>query len=493
MTATADNASPAMNAQLAMDGLSEYLTYVSGPIIRRELDLVRYLSQRADEVELELDEANQRYLEIGAARSAKMKAEAEELLSKIEAREDELLSLRKEVLAVVQKILVTVEEDRSELQSVGEVVATAAAIEEDEIAAQQKEANTSEIDDETPTAPTAKKIRLTGTSTSSPRDTKSDSVTESAHDTETVPSPEPSTEAVLLCESYVDPGHLWCVCKKPDDGSYMVGCDRGDKCKVQWWHPQCAKDYIARRGYGLPPPENEADARRAHFSTEDGFRVYSIDPFKPAFSRRFRDIIPVEGEPRSDEPTSSGSSSSRRAEIASASGGIGIVEMLYRCNILALVGGGRNPRFAPHKVILWDDRHPRPLAELSFRTTVRAVRMRRDMIVVAIDSKVYVYRFSDLTLIDSITTGQNPRGIMALSQDDDRAVLATVADQQKGRVRVSVYDVPLSTDARGPSRSSVILAHDSQISQLALDKTGSLLATSSDKALALTVGNFAVG
>ncbi|KAF4743468.1 hypothetical protein FOZ63_003327 [Perkinsus olseni] len=110
MTATADNASPAMNAQLAMDGLSEYLTYVSGPIIRRELDLVRYLSQRADEVELELDEANQRYLEIGAARSAKMKAEAEELLSKIEAREDELLSLRKEVLAVVQKILVTVEE-----------------------------------------------------------------------------------------------------------------------------------------------------------------------------------------------------------------------------------------------------------------------------------------------------------------------------------------------------------------------------------------------
>ncbi|KAF4701567.1 WD repeat domain phosphoinositide-interacting protein 3, partial [Perkinsus olseni] len=33
----------------------------------------------------------------------------------------------------------------------------------------------------------------------------------------------------------------------------------------------------------------------------------------------------------------------------------------------------------------------------------------------------------------------------------------------------------------GPSRSSVILAHDSQISQLTLDKTGSLLATSSDK------------
>jgi len=145
--------------------------------------------------------------------------------------------------------------------------------------------------------------------------------------------------------------------------------------------------------------------------------------------------------------------------------------MLFRCNILALVGGGRNPRYPPNKVMIWDDHQNRCIGELSFRSEVKAVRMSRERVVVVLEYKIYVYNFADLNLLHTLETVSNPKGLCALCADSRLCVLGCPG-LQKGHLRVELFDI---------SRSTLIPCHESALSCLALNLDGSRLATASER------------
>ncbi|XP_042067573.1 autophagy-related protein 18d-like isoform X2 [Salvia splendens] len=183
--------------------------------------------------------------------------------------------------------------------------------------------------------------------------------------------------------------------------------------------------------------------------TSHGFSIYNCNPFKETFRRDLK------------------------------TGGFKIIEMLFRCNILALVGTKINTQYPPNNVIIWDDFQSRCIGEFSFRSEIRAVKLRRDRVVVVLEHKIYVYNFMDLKLLHQIETLANPRGLCCLSHHPNTSVLACPG-LQRGQVRVEHF---------GLNRTTIINAHDSKIACLTLTMDGLLLATASLRGTLIRIFN----
>lgn len=76
--------------------------------------------------------------------------------------------------------------------------------------------------------------------------------------------------------------------------------------------------------------------------------------------------------------------------------------MLYRQNIMALVGGGTNPKWPKNKVIMWDDLEVNKFEELNHNQEVLGVKMRPECVIVAISSRIYLYSLPEFAIIGQI-------------------------------------------------------------------------------------------
>ncbi|CAG8484097.1 8521_t:CDS:2 [Paraglomus occultum] len=234
---------------------------------------------------------------------------------------------------------------------------------------------------------------------------------------------------------------------------------------------------------------------------EHGFRIYNCDPTKEKLRKE-------EG------------------------GGIAIVEMLFRCNYLALVGGGKNPKYAPNKVIIWDDYKEKPIVEMEFRNEVKNVKLKKDRIVVVLQNKVFVYRFDAMPeKLHTFETIDNDKGLVALSSSHSHAILATPG-RQKGHIQIidlnTTHPITVSGNTNGTTSTSIgqhrrsfsdhrseettkvrgqrtgsttfmstsisfIPAHTNKLSCLALNEDGSKCASASEKGTLIRVFDTASG
>eukprot|EP01062_Namystynia_karyoxenos_P075518 TRINITY_DN7294_c0_g1_i2.p1 TRINITY_DN7294_c0_g1~~TRINITY_DN7294_c0_g1_i2.p1 ORF type:complete len:406 (+),score=143.17 TRINITY_DN7294_c0_g1_i2:74-1219(+) len=199
---------------------------------------------------------------------------------------------------------------------------------------------------------------------------------------------------------------------------------------------------------------------------QDGLSIYNCSPFRE--------------QPRPAAPR----------------GGIGIVEMLHRSNMLALVGGGDSPQLPVDRVVIWADNESRRLHTItpgSQHEPVRGVKMRRDVIVIATDTFVSMYGcdFSsdpgggerpraEWPLLHKFRTCENRLGLFALAPASPEWVLACPGRHAGAGKQPELLRVERPADSARPiSAPGLPCAEERAASVCALSADGRLCAVAS--------------
>merc|ERR1719262_329315 len=124
-----------------------------------------------------------------------------------------------------------------------------------------------------------------------------------------------------------------------------------------------------------------------------------------------------------------------------------------------------------NKVQIWDDLKGKFVGELRSRNEVKGVALRRDIIAMVCEYAIYVYTFDKLRVILHLTTNANSKGLCVLAAASDPWILCCPG-QSTGAVRVQVGQDDRATH--------VFTAHQTALAALALNASGTLVATASE-------------
>jgi len=170
--------------------------------------------------------------------------------------------------------------------------------------------------------------------------------------------------------------------------------------------------------------------------------------------------------------------------------------MLETTSYIALVGGGKQPKFPQNKVCpedsdwqliektdivyevqIWNDNTKRATTSLEFRTPVQRVRISKTHLVVVQLNTVGVYKMATPPVKTAeYETANNPFGLCELGKD-------TVAFPGRTIGQVKLFDLKTGN-------VSIIPAHESPLRAIAISRKGDMIATASEQGTIIRLWSF---
>ena len=167
-----------------------------------------------------------------------------------------------------------------------------------------------------------------------------------------------------------------------------------------------------------------------------------------------------------------------------------MVEVLFSSSLVALV-------LSPRRLQIKNTKRDSLICEMTFATSILAIRMNRKRLVVVLETEMYVYDIQNMKLLYTIETSPNPSAICALSPSSDNCYLAYPLPQKAASAPAhvppnSTHISPTSGeillfDALKLEAVNVVEAHKSPLSCIILNSEGTSMATASDKGTIIRV------
>ena len=171
-------------------------------------------------------------------------------------------------------------------------------------------------------------------------------------------------------------------------------------------------------------------------------------------------------------------------------GGIGLVTNLNKSNIFGLVGGGESPKYAPNKLLLWDDKKGTEIFEFRFNSFVLNCFIKLKYIFVFCKDTINIISMKTMETVETILTIDNEKGIGTISSSIDKYILCW-PDLAKGKISIKDFSElkssSITISATNKEKNSFFKnklsfqAHESEIVYLKLNNDGTKLATASKK------------
>lgn len=173
-------------------------------------------------------------------------------------------------------------------------------------------------------------------------------------------------------------------------------------------------------------------------------------------------------------------------------GNIALLEMLFSTSLVALI-------LSPRRLQIKNTKRESIICELTFPTTVLAIRLNRKRLVIILEDQIYLYDIQTMKLLYTIETSPNPMAICALSPSSENCYLAYPLPQKASAASAPSHAPPNSSHVP-PTTGEVLLfdtvkleamnvveAHRSPLSAVTFNNEGTMMATASDKGTIIRV------